>query len=85
MFVPPKPNELLNAYEIFFSRGSFGNRFILVVSIGSFKLSVAGKILLFNAIIEKIDSTLPAAPSKCPIDDLVELTNILCVNTHLIY
>ena len=64
VFVPPKPNELLKAYDTFFSKGVFGIKFILLVSIGSSKLSVAGKILLFNAIIENIDSTLPAAPSK---------------------
>ena len=34
----------------------------------------------FKAIIEKIDSTLPAAPNKCPIDDLVELTLTLSEN-----
>ena len=64
VFVPPNPNELLKAYEIFFSIGVFGIKFILFVSMGSSKLSVAGKILLFNAIIENIDSTLPAAPNK---------------------
>ena len=81
MFVPPNPNELLNAYEIFFSIGFFGIKFIFVVSIGLSKLRVAGKILLLIDIIEKIDSTLPAAPRRWPIDDLVELTSILCLNS----
>ena len=43
----------------FFSKGVFGIKFILLVSIGSSKFSVAGKMFLFNAIIENIDSTLP--------------------------
>ena len=64
VFVPPNPNELLKANEIFVSKGVFGIKFILLVSIGSSKFRVAGKILLFNAIIENIDSTLPAAPNK---------------------
>ena len=53
---------------------------MFVVSIGSFKFNVAGKILLLSDKIENIDSTLPAAPKRWPIDDLVELTKILCVN-----
>ena len=64
VFVPPNPNELLKAYEMFFSIGVFGIKFMLLVSIGLSKLSVAGKILLFKAIMENIDSTLPAAPNK---------------------
>ena len=80
VFVPPNPKELLNTYVIFFCKGILGTKLILLVSMGSFKFSVAGKILFFNAIIEKIVFTLPAAPSKWPIDDLVELTKILCLN-----
>ena len=64
MFVPPKPKELLKAKDIFLSIGSFGIKFILVVSIGLFKFKVAGRILLFKDKIENIDSTLPAAPNK---------------------
>ena len=41
-------------------------------SIGSSRLRVAGKILLLSVRRENIASTLPAAPSKWPIDDLVE-------------
>ena len=33
---------------------------------------MAGNIFFCNDIIEKIDSTLPAAPRRCPIDDFVE-------------
>ena len=36
-------------------------------------LKLAGIIFLLILKIEKIASTLPAAPNKCPIDDLVEL------------
>ena len=77
MFVPPKPNELLKTYDIFFSIGAFGIKLILPLCIGLFKFKVAGNILLFIDKIENIDSTLPAAPSKCPIEDFVELTKIL--------
>ena len=47
------------------------------VSIGLSKFIVAGITFLLIDIIENIDSTLPAAPSKWPIDDFVELTFIL--------
>ena len=50
-----------------FFHKALGIKFIFLVSIGSSKFSVAGKILLFNATIENIDST-PTAPSKCPED-----------------
>ena len=70
-------NYLKCIYQ-FFSKGVLGIKFMLFVSIGSFKFNVAGKILWFNDIIENIDSTLPAAPKRWPIDDFVELTNILC-------
>ena len=60
--------------------GSFGIKFMLFVSIGFSKFKVAGRILFFMDNIEKIDSTLPAAPSRCPIDDFVELTQMLFLN-----
>ena len=44
------------------------------------KFNVAGKTLLLRDIIEKIASTLPAAPRRCPMHDLVELTYKLCLN-----
>ena len=47
---------------------------------GLFKFKVAGNIFLFIEKIEKIASTLPAAPNKCPIEDFVELTLILLLN-----
>ena len=50
------------------------------VLIGLSKFNVAGKIPLLIDIIEKIDSTLPAAPSRWPIEDFVELTKILWLN-----
>ena len=74
MFVPPKPNELLKAKLVFCSKGSFAIKFIFPDSIGSSKFKVAGKMLLLIERIENIASTLPAAPNKWPIDDLVELT-----------
>ena len=36
-------------------------------------LEVGGKTLSFKEIIEKIASIAPDAPSKCPVDDLVEI------------
>ena len=54
--------------------GSLGIKLIPLLSIGLFRFNVAGKVLLLIARIENIDSTLPAAPNKWPIDDLVELT-----------
>ena len=80
VLVPPNPNELLKATEIFFSKGYLGIRLMLLVSIGLSKFKVAGNIFLFIEIIEKIASTLPAAPSSCPIEDFVELTKISCLN-----
>ena len=41
-------------------------------------LNFYSKLLInFKDKIENIDSTLPAAPKRCPIEDFVELTNIL--------
>ena len=51
--------------------GSLATRFIFFESIGSFKLSVPGMMLLFKDNKVKMASTLPAAPNKCPIEDLV--------------
>ena len=64
MFVPPNPNELLKAYEIFFSCGILGIKLILLVSMGLFKFNVAGNILSFKERIEKIDNILSLDKSK---------------------
>ena len=72
-FVPPKPNEFDNAILIFFSLGTLGIKSKSQFSEGLSKFKVAGKIESVKAFMQYIDSTLPAAPNKCPMDDLVEL------------
>ena len=75
MLVPPNPNELLNAKLTWWSIGVLGTKFTLKLLEGFSKFNVAGIKLLLMLKIEKIASTLPAAPNKWPIDDFVELTN----------
>src|SRR5713101_3047887 len=59
--VPPKPNEFESTYLPRRSCVTFGTR-----------LRVGGTTPSRIARIENIASTLPAAPSRCPIADLVE-------------
>src|SRR5437899_3484127 len=70
--VPPKPNELDSATSISRLRGACGTRSIAVSTDGFSRLMVGGARLSRIARMLKIASTAPAAPSRCPVDDLVE-------------
>src|SRR5690606_29595141 len=70
--VPPNPNELDSATSILRWRGLCGTRSIGVSTAGLSRLIVGGAMLSRIARIEKIASAAPAAPSRCPIDDLVD-------------
>src|ERR1700676_3495249 len=70
--VPPKPNEFDSTTLISRLRGACGTRSIAVSTEGFSRLIVGGAILSRIARILKIISTAPAAPSKCPVDDLVD-------------
>ena len=54
VFVPPKPNELLNETFRFSLIGSLATNFTFPESIGLSKFKVAGIVLWFKARIEKI-------------------------------
>src|SRR5258705_5176100 len=70
--VPPKPNELDSATSISRLRGACGTRSIAVSTDGFSRLIVGGAMLSRMARMLKIASTAPAAPSRCPVDDLVD-------------
>src|SRR5205823_10739033 len=70
--VPPKPNEFDSTTSMFRLRARCGTRSIGVSTDGLSRLSVGGATLSRIARMEKIASTAPAAPSRCPIDDLVD-------------
>src|SRR5262249_43624132 len=70
--VPPKPKELDKATSISRLCALCGTRSIGVSTDGLSRLMVGGATLSRMARIEKIASTAPAAPSKCPMQDLVE-------------
>src|SRR5580692_11726215 len=70
--VPPKPNEFDNATLISRLRGARGTRSIAVSTDGLSRLMVGGAMLSRIASTLKIASIAPAAPSRCPIDDLVD-------------
>src|SRR5207248_11562978 len=70
--VPPKPNEFDSTYLTLRSRASFGTRSISQDGDGLSRLRVGGTTPSRNARIAKIASTLPAAPSRWPIADLVD-------------
>src|ERR1700756_2451742 len=70
--VPPKPNEFDSTTLISRLRGVCGTRSIAVSTEGFSRLIVGGAILSRIARILKIALTAPAAPSKWPVDDLVE-------------
>src|SRR5712691_4031113 len=70
--VPPKPNEFDSTYLTLRSRACFATRSMSQDGDGLSRLSVGGTTPSRSARIEKIASTLPAAPSRCPIADLVE-------------
>src|SRR5437588_7072035 len=70
--VPPKPNEFDSATFISRLRGASGTRSIAVSTDGFSRLIVGGAILSRIARMLKIVSIAPAAPSRCPVDDLVD-------------
>src|SRR5688572_17482783 len=70
--VPPKPKEFDNATLIGRIRALCGTRSIAVATEGLSRLRVGGATPSRIARIEKIASTAPAAPSRCPVDDLVD-------------
>src|SRR3978361_1038602 len=70
--VPPQPNEFDNATLISRRGGFCGTRSIAVSTDGLSRLMVGGAMLSRMARMQKIASTAPAAPSRCPVDDLVD-------------
>src|SRR5258706_13898181 len=70
--VPPKPNEFDSATLISRLRATCGTRSIAVCTDGFSRLMVDGAMLSRIARMLKIASTAPAAPSRCPVDDLVD-------------
>src|SRR6266481_6023429 len=70
--VPPKPNEFDSATLISRLRGTCGTRSIAVSTDGFSRLMVGGAILSRIASTLKMHSIAPAAPSRCPVEDLVD-------------
>src|SRR5262245_12400626 len=70
--VPPKPKELDRAAATGRFFALWGTRSISVWTEGLSRFSVGGTMPSRIASVQKIASTAPAAPSKWPIDDLVE-------------
>src|SRR6516164_6334666 len=71
-FVPPKPKEFDKTTSILRFRARCGTRSIAVSTDGLSRLIVGGATLSRIARIEKIASTAPAAPRRCPVEDLVD-------------
>ncbi|CAG0918162.1 unnamed protein product [Notodromas monacha] len=82
-FVPPKPKEFVNAIRLFLPASSsntlshfcasFGTKFSSP-SHGDVRLMVGGKTPVWHANKAAMASTIPAAPSKCPIAPLMDDT-----------
>src|SRR6202020_2154959 len=70
--VPPKPNEFDSTVWTSRLRGVRGTRSIHVSTDGLSRLMVGGTMLSRIARMPKIASIAPAAPSRCPVDDLVD-------------
>src|SRR6267142_680854 len=70
--VPPKPNEFDSATLISRLRGVRGTRSIAVSIDGFSRLMVGGAMLSRIARMLKIASIAPAAPRRCPVEDLVD-------------
>src|SRR5205814_355773 len=70
--VPPKPNEFDSTYLTRRARASLGTRSMSQEGDGLSRLRVGGTMPSRSARIAKIASTLPAAPSRWPIADLVD-------------
>src|SRR5690606_24167524 len=72
--VPPKPKELVMAYLRRRSRACSGTQSRWHSSSWFIRLIVGGTMEVLSALMQIADSTAPAAPRRCPIIDLVELT-----------
>src|ERR1700680_1572670 len=70
--VPPKPKEFDNATLISRLRAACGTRSIAVSTDGFSRLMVGGAMLSRIARMLKIASIAPAAPNRCPVEDLVD-------------
>src|SRR5262245_22792671 len=70
--VAPKPKELESAWRILRGLACFGTRSMSQPSDGFSRLRVGGATWSRIASSEKIASTLPAAPRRWPMADLVE-------------
>ena len=70
--VPPKPKLFDSANRIRRSWATFATRSITLSRLGCSKFSVGGATPSRIARIENTASTAPAAPSRCPIADLVD-------------
>src|SRR3984957_14796258 len=70
--VPPKPKELDSTTLMSRLRGVCGTRSIAVSTDGCSRLMVGGAMLSRIARMLKIASIAPAAPNRCPVDDLVD-------------
>src|SRR5262249_20927769 len=70
--VPPKPKEFDRTTSMVRLFERCGTRSIAVSTDGLSRLMVGGATPSRMARIEKIASTAPAAPNRCPIEDLVE-------------
>src|SRR5206468_4735121 len=78
--VPPKPKLLLSTARTDRSLALCGTRSTpSVPSLGLSRLSVGGTIWSRIARMQKMLSTAPAPPSRCPIADLVELIETLAM------
>src|SRR5436305_10015039 len=72
--VPPKPKELLAAYSRSTLRAVWGTKSRSHPSPGSSRLMVGGRVCSRTARARMPVSRPPAAPSRWPVEDLVEET-----------
>jgi hypothetical protein len=72
--VPPKPNEFESAPRIFILRAVSGTKSRSHAGSTSTRLAVGGAIWSRIASTVNTASIPPAAPSRCPVIDLVEET-----------
>src|SRR5258705_7922985 len=70
--VPPNPNEFDSAKLFSPLGGVWGTRSMAVSIDGLSRLMVGGAILSQIERTLKMHSIAPAAPSRCPVDDLVD-------------
>src|SRR4051794_34315024 len=70
--VPPKPKEFDSTYSTLRSRACFGTKSMSQEGDGLSRFKVGGTTWSRSASTAKIASTVPAAPNRWPIADLVE-------------